>query len=590
MFYVKFAVKRGDILGFYSRRNASFVKFVSDNWLRASKALVVFIVFAGVAGAQAQTPRLKSLTVGAPTPLRPEPGQSATLPITMVRQANNAFTIVLSLNSLPAGITGSLSPSQVSFSAGGGPSNQQRTSTLTINTDPSMLYGTYTFKVRTAVLTAPNDILESLVTIQVGTPKPQTITFNQPADTRYGNSPSSLSATATSGLPVSFSVLNGPASVSGASLTPTGVGTVTVRASQPGTDRWLAADPVDRTLTIVKGLQTLSLTAPEGLRYGMGPVAIQSASSSGLPVGLEVVSGPVTLAGSLMTIGGVGSVTLRATQSGTDLYEPADPVQSTFCIARGSQTINLIVPDPIDAGAGTVTVGATSNVGLPVEVTVSSGPGWIDGRTLHIEGHGTLVLVATQYGSGLYDPAPAVVRVVKVVKRGQDIAFAPLPLRAEEGDVLTLQSSATSGLPVSYRVLSGPAVLEGTKLRLGGRGVVRVIAEQNGNSVYNPAQPVLQTVYVTQEPLMGADDHYMVQSGELLFVEAGGVLENDRDGDIATPSLRFATQNGYIELSTDGSFNYRSRYGFVGTDRFVYKLVTKHNTSEEITVTIEVRA
>ncbi len=60
----------------------------------------------------------------------------------------------------------------------------------------------------------------------------QSITFNPPTTATYGDSAITLSATATSGLPVTFFLVNGPATLAGSILTITGPGTITVRASQ----------------------------------------------------------------------------------------------------------------------------------------------------------------------------------------------------------------------------------------------------------------------------------------------------------------------------------------------------------------------
>ncbi len=78
----------------------------------------------------------------------------------------------------------------------------------------------------------------------------QTITFAALSDVAYTTTPLTLSATASSGLTVTFSVVSGPATVSGTSLTLTGTGAVTVRASQPGDSSYLAADDVDRTFNV----------------------------------------------------------------------------------------------------------------------------------------------------------------------------------------------------------------------------------------------------------------------------------------------------------------------------------------------------
>lgn len=86
----------------------------------------------------------------------------------------------------------------------------------------------------------------------------QTLTFTPPADLfNLSTTPILLSATATSGLPVVYSIVSGPATISGSNLTLTGTGTVVIRASQPGNASYLAAPPVDRTITVVPaGFQT----------------------------------------------------------------------------------------------------------------------------------------------------------------------------------------------------------------------------------------------------------------------------------------------------------------------------------------------
>ncbi len=60
-----------------------------------------------------------------------------------------------------------------------------------------------------------------------------------------------ISATATSGLPVSFSILSGPASISGNTVSLTGsTGEVSIRATQSGNSQFDAATPIVRTFTV----------------------------------------------------------------------------------------------------------------------------------------------------------------------------------------------------------------------------------------------------------------------------------------------------------------------------------------------------
>lgn len=84
----------------------------------------------------------------------------------------------------------------------------------------------------------------------------QTITFAQPAAMRFGDGPQTLSASASSGLAVTFTA-TGPCTVSGNQLTATGAGACTVTASQPGTADVSAAPEVSRTVTVAKAATTL---------------------------------------------------------------------------------------------------------------------------------------------------------------------------------------------------------------------------------------------------------------------------------------------------------------------------------------------
>ncbi len=62
----------------------------------------------------------------------------------------------------------------------------------------------------------------------------QTITFPNPGNQTLGGPPVGLSATASSGLPVTFRVVSGPASLTGTNLSLTGPGAVFVAADQTG--------------------------------------------------------------------------------------------------------------------------------------------------------------------------------------------------------------------------------------------------------------------------------------------------------------------------------------------------------------------
>lgn len=70
------------------------------------------------------------------------------------------------------------------------------------------------------------------------------------------NPPYTLNATTTSGLPVSFELISGPATIEGNVLTLTGeTGTVTLKASQEGDDNWLPAPDVIKIFEVIDHTQ-----------------------------------------------------------------------------------------------------------------------------------------------------------------------------------------------------------------------------------------------------------------------------------------------------------------------------------------------
>ena len=73
----------------------------------------------------------------------------------------------------------------------------------------------------------------------------------------------------------------------------------------------------------------------------------------------------------------------------------------------------------------------------------------------------------------------------------QQLSFAPLPDRLSTDVPFELEANSTSGLPVSFNIVSGPATISGNVLTLTGEGgTVVVRASQEGNVDFNPAEPI----------------------------------------------------------------------------------------------------
>jgi hypothetical protein len=78
----------------------------------------------------------------------------------------------------------------------------------------------------------------------------QKITFAPIPDQKYPSFAFQISAQCTSNGPIVFTVKSGPATIAGRQVTVTGVGKVTIEASQVGDSNFLPAPAVDQTFTV----------------------------------------------------------------------------------------------------------------------------------------------------------------------------------------------------------------------------------------------------------------------------------------------------------------------------------------------------
>ncbi|QMU28779.1 T9SS type A sorting domain-containing protein [Adhaeribacter radiodurans] len=83
-----------------------------------------------------------------------------------------------------------------------------------------------------------------------------------------------------------------------------------------------------------------------------------------------------------------------------------------------------------------------------------------------------------------------VVKLNNKGRQGQDITFAPtIFLNRAVGDApFELSATASSGLPVTFKIISGPAKIKGNIVTVAGVGTVTIRAFQAGNETYNPSE------------------------------------------------------------------------------------------------------
>jgi hypothetical protein len=130
---------------------------------------------------------------------------------------------------------------------------------------------------------------------------------------------------------VTFSVVSGKATISGATLTSNGAGSIVVRATAAATANYLEGF-AERTIESAKLPQTITFGALPDLDASSDPFALEAMASSGLDVSFAVISGsPAQLSSGILSLtGAAGTVTIRASQAGDDTYLAADDVVRSF--------------------------------------------------------------------------------------------------------------------------------------------------------------------------------------------------------------------------------------------------------------------
>lgn len=127
-------------------------------------------------------------------------------------------------------------------------------------------------------------------------PKPlvQSVLIHPPGTLYAGQGSVQLYAHATSGLPVTFSLLSGPASLSGSVLTPTGPGTVRVQASQAGGGAYAPARSVVLSISIRPAPSTPALVNLVHRYDGTPKAAAVVGATGGAVITYQLASTPIT--------------------------------------------------------------------------------------------------------------------------------------------------------------------------------------------------------------------------------------------------------------------------------------------------------
>jgi cyclophilin family peptidyl-prolyl cis-trans isomerase len=345
----------------------------------------------------------------------------------------------------------------------------------------------------------------------------QTITFPSISNQPYSPGPFYLPAwpTSSDGIPITSLSFTGPLSIAtNGNAYFTGVGAITFTAISAGNLFYKpATNAISFTVTPAPQTITFPQILPTNQIYCTNPFFLTNPpySSSGIPVNISIKQGsPLTVISNKFFMTGVGTVTLVASNAtNVSYYNPAAPVTNLFTISQASQTItfpsitNQVLP------VTPLLLKATSSVGLQIAYSlISNSPATLtNGNTLRINGPGAITIVANQAGTNVYLPATPVTNSFRAASNQTIGALPVIPNRTYTNPsaniTITPIPKASSGLPVSFSVKSGPASLLSTNsnsvtFSITGAGTVILSADQPGNTNFFAAPQVTTSFVVSQ--------------------------------------------------------------------------------------------
>jgi hypothetical protein len=353
-----------------------------------------------------------------------------------------------------------------------------------------------------------------------------------------------MAASATSGLPVSFSIdgssTAGACSVSAGTVSFTGAGTCVIDANQAGNGTYLSAPQKQQTVEVVKDSQTISFTSTAPTKPAIGgKYKVEATAGSGLPVSFSIdgssTAGACSVSAGTVSFTGAGTCVIDANQAGNGTYLPAPQKQQTVEVVKASQTITFTSTPPSPAiFGGTYTPSATGGAsGNPVTFSIdpSSGSGAcsISAGTVSFTGVGLCVIDANQAGSANYVPAPEVQQSFSITKASQTITFTSTPPSPAlfGGTYTPSATGGASGNPVTFSIDSSSTagacwILNG-KVSFIGPGSCVVDANQAGNANYNAAPKKQQSFSIGFSKTLsgGISGSLTVSSGQAVYLSPG---------------------------------------------------------------------
>lgn len=290
-------------------------------------------------------------------------------------------------------------------------------------------------------------------------PQAITITAAAPASALYGST-FNVSATASSGLPVTIAAQDGCVINGNAVTMSSGSNACSLSFDQAGDSTYRPAPQLSSTTLANKVSQSLTVTAaaPLSATYGSS-FTVDAIASSGLSVAISTSGGCSNMGNIVTMTSGSTPCTVKYDQAGDANYLSASQITNTTGASKAVQVITITQPAPPSAEYNSsFSVAATSNAGLPVVITKSGGCSLTGGSGSAVlkmtSSTNSCVLTYKQIvASPNYGTVANKTSTTSATKATQIITVTTAaPLTAAKSTSFPIAASANSGLTVSISV------------------------------------------------------------------------------------------------------------------------------------------
>lgn len=320
----------------------------------------------------------------------------------------------------------------------------------------------------------------------------QKIYFNTIYDQYLSAKKVVLAANSTAGLPISYRIISGPAYLNENVLYFNGnPGTIVVEASNNGNNEYFATSEV-QIFNVQKQKFDLYFGNIQDVDLSTESIKLNIETNNKADLKIKVNYGPAVIDNNnvLKLLGNEGTVSITAEfpETAETIY---NGVTQTFKVNKIKSILEIEKINSKTVLDSLIDIKTKVNSNLPITVTLKSGPAVLKGNQFILQKKsGKVVFTISAQGNEKFESVPETEYSFDVLKLNQTIVFNVINTKLVSDPNFELNAQSSSKLPVTFEKITGPISIENNLVKILGAGIVKIVAKQAGNDIYEVANSV----------------------------------------------------------------------------------------------------